>query len=76
LVHEHGFTIEQRGGELVFLDPGGRPIQAMAPATRVSDDWMGRLRGFLGEVGVSAASNLPGWDGQAIDYERCVGALS
>jgi hypothetical protein len=28
-----------------------------------------------GEVGVSAASNLPGWDGRAVSYERCVGAL-
>jgi hypothetical protein len=74
-VHEHGFTIAKRGDEVVFLDPAGRPIQALAPATRVSDGWMDRLRGFLGEVGVSAASNLPGWDGAAIDYDRCVGAL-
>ena len=59
----------------MFLDPGGRPIQAVAPATRVSDDWMDRLRVLHGEVGVSAASNLPGWDGERIDHDRCVGAL-
>jgi hypothetical protein len=74
-LHEHGFTIAQRGDEIVFLDPARREIQAVAPATRVSDEWMGRLRGFLGEVGISAASNLPGWDGEPIDYDRCVDAL-
>jgi hypothetical protein len=74
-LHEHGFTIAQRVGELVFLDPAGRPIRAVAAATRVSDDWMDRLRVLLGDVHVSAESNLPGWDGEPIDYDRCVGAL-
>lgn len=47
----------------------------MAERSRVSDASMDRLRAFLGEVGVSAASNLPGWDGEPVDYDRCVGAL-
>ena len=74
-LHEHGFRVEQRDRELLFFDPGGRPIEAVAAATGVGDHWMERLRALHGEVGVSAASNLPGWDGDGIDYDRCVGAL-
>jgi hypothetical protein len=76
-LHEHGFTIAQpdgEDGEVAFLDPTGRPIPAVAAVTGVTDDWMDRLRAVLGEA-VSAESNLPGWDGEPVDYDRCVGQL-
>src|SRR5690349_2178879 len=63
-VHEHGYTIED--GQ--FRDAAGQvvPAQGPRPPRRFDLSW----------PGVSAESNRPEWDGQAIQYERCVDAVA
>ena len=71
-VHECGFTIERRGEELVFRDPGGAVIRAQGARPDVS----GRLARFVhGWLGDPASRRAPGWNGERLDYDLCVAAL-
>ena len=77
LVHEHGFSVQMRDGELDFLDPGGREILPVPQRPRVDDgalDWLRTANHGRG-IDVSAESTLPGWDGWPVDYDACVGAI-
>ena len=77
LVHEHGFSVQMRDGELVFLDPGGREILPVPQRPRIDDGALDGLRAANDRRGIdiSAESNLPGWDGWPVDYDACVGAI-
>lgn len=77
-LHELGFTVERVSGELLFRDPSGRvlPPQGERPPRTIDDpiDW---LREWLPEaITITAESNAPGWDGQRIDDDLCVAALT
>jgi hypothetical protein len=77
-VHEHGFTIDTTGDELVFRDPTGRIVPAVFPRAPLAPDPWPRLDSALraGGVSVDATANLPGWDGDPVDYHLCVAALA
>jgi hypothetical protein len=77
-VHEHGFTIDTSGDELIFRDPAGRVVPAAFPRLPLPLDPWARLEATLraGGVTVDATSNLPGWDGDPVDYHLCVAALA
>lgn len=77
-LHEYGFTAEIADDEVVFRDSSGRVIPPHGERPpRLADplDW---LRTSLVEHGASiaAATNEPEWDGQRIDLDLCIAALS
>jgi len=76
-LHEFGFSVTLRDGEFAFFDPDGREIPAV-PArpslAQASFDRLAAIRAWS-EIDISAASNQPGWDGEAVDYDGCVAAL-
>jgi hypothetical protein len=76
-VHEFGFTVTVRDGELVFFDPDGREIPSAPARSPLPECPVERLRTELLRSGIeiSAESNAPGWDGEPVDYDSCVGAL-
>jgi hypothetical protein len=79
LLHEHGFSLEMRAGEPVFLDPSGREIPAAParPPLGADADALDWLRTSLERSGVkiSAENGGPGWDGWLVDYDACVEAI-
>ncbi len=76
-LHEYGFALAVRDGELVFFDRTGREIAATGACPRLADGPFDRLRDQIRRSGidVSAESNAPGWDGETVNYDRCVAAL-
>jgi hypothetical protein len=73
-VHEFGFSLTMRDGEPMFFDPAGRELPAAPIRSPLADGSLDRLRAAIREAGlqVSAETNAPAWDGQALDYDRCV----
>jgi len=74
-LHEHGFSLERVGGELVVRDPRGRVIPAQGPRCEVEVD-LAAVAGEWSGRRVTAQINAPGWDGETVDYDRCVAALA
>jgi hypothetical protein len=77
-VHELGHVIAMRDGEPVFLDRAGRELAAAPPRPSLSPAAFERLRdqNVRGGIEIDAERNAPGWDGQAIDCDRCIAALA
>jgi hypothetical protein len=63
-LHEYGFTTDGN----VFRDRAGNAIAPQGERRRWEGDWR--------VAGVSAESNQPGWDGDRVDWERCVDAVA
>jgi hypothetical protein len=78
LLHEHGFAIERRDGELAFFDRHGRAIPPAAARRQLPEGSFDRLRTDIDRSGIeiSAETNRPGWDGAPVDYDSCVAALT
>ncbi|HEY8141540.1 MAG TPA: DUF222 domain-containing protein, partial [Kofleriaceae bacterium] len=74
-LHEHGFSLKRVGDELVFRDPRGRVVPAQGPRGEVAVDLAAVAAGWRGAA-VTAEVNAPGWDGEPVDYDRCVAALA
>ncbi len=76
-LHEYGFSVAMRDGELVFFDPNGREIPPVVRRPPLHDGAFDRLRAQIQQRGIriSAESNEPGWDGQLVDYDACVDAI-
>jgi hypothetical protein len=66
-----------RDGELVFFDPDGREIPSAPARSPLAECPVERWRTeFLRSgIEISAETNAPGWDGEPVDYDSCVGAL-
>jgi hypothetical protein len=77
-VHEHGYTIEWRGGELVFLDPRGRVV-VPEPARDVKRPLgLATIRALAEEDGLAIDEDTGacGWDGRRVDYDWVVDDLA
>ncbi len=74
-LHEHGFSLERVDGALVFRDPNDRVVPAQGPRWGVAVDLAAVAGPWSGQP-VSAQVNAPGWDGERVDYDRCVAALA
>ncbi len=74
-LHERGFSLEQVGDALVFRDTRGRLVPAQGPRCEVEVDLAVVASAWSG-WSVTAEVNAPGWDGEPVDYERCVAALA
>ena len=73
-VHEHGFSLERVGEELVFRDPCGQELPAQGRRPEVTVDLAAAASAWRGAP-VTAEANAPGWDGERVDYDLCVAAL-
>lgn len=73
-LHEYGFSVERVGEALVFRDPEGQVVPAQGTRAAVAVDLAAMARAWSGRA-VTAEVNAPGWDGERVDYERCVAAL-
>ncbi|HEU5055588.1 MAG TPA: DUF222 domain-containing protein [Kofleriaceae bacterium] len=71
-IHECGFSVERRGEELVFRDPRGAPLRPQAERPPLVADFGGFLDHWFRQ---SIAAPQPGWDGEQVDYDRCIAAL-
>jgi hypothetical protein len=77
-VHEYGFSVAARDdGDFVFCDADGKELPAVAARPSLGDQSFDWLRSVVRRNGieVSAETNVPGWDGQAVDYDSCIWAL-
>ena len=76
-LHEYGYDVAKEGGELVFRDPSGRIVPPQGERPRVVDA-VGSMRQHLTRSGIAISpdTNAPGWDGQRIDRDLCVAALT
>src|SRR5687768_14075780 len=74
-VHEHGFSLERVGEDLVFRDPRGKVVPAQGPKSQIVVDLAAVVGAWRGAP-VTAETNAPGWDGQQVDYDLCVAALA
>jgi hypothetical protein len=74
-LHEAGFSIERVEEELVFRDGRGRGVAPQGARPDVGLDPSVRVRQWLAEP-LTPESNAPRWDGERVDYERCVAALA
>jgi hypothetical protein len=74
-LHERGFSLERVGEALVFRDSRGWIVPAQGPRCEVVVD-LATLTGAWSGRPVTAEVNAPGWDGNPVDYERCVAALA
>jgi hypothetical protein len=76
-LHEYGYRVDRAEGELVFRGCDGEVIAAQGwrPVQRHGVE---RLRGWLAEQGTTIGpdGNAPLWDGDPVDYDRCVSALT
>jgi hypothetical protein len=73
LLHEGGFRAEPRGEGFVFFAPDGREVPASGRVARLLEPALEvLLRG--GRAGLRAS--WPGWDGERLDLEAAVDALS
>jgi len=73
-VHEYGYRIELDAQQQPrFIDPHGRPVLEV-PA-RPRSDGMAEVRRQNLPLEITAATNLPGWDGDDVDYERVIDGL-
>jgi Domain of unknown function (DUF222) len=75
-VHEDGFTATLRDGEIVFFDPAGREIAPVGPRSALTDEAYECWRAEFLRTGISAETNAPGWDGEPVDYDSCIAALT
>jgi hypothetical protein len=73
-LHEHGFSLERAGEELVVRDPRGRVVPAQGPRCEVEVD-LAAVAVAWSRRPVTAELNEPGWSGEPVDYDRCVAAL-
>ena len=77
-VHEHGFRVEQEGGQIRFLRPDGRVV-ANAPALGPMDASRGwvALAGRHAQLGLAIGHRTASsrWKGERMDYSWAVGAL-
>jgi hypothetical protein len=72
-IHECGFRLEVTGDGLVFRDPKGAVIRPQAQRPDVTTDITDLVDGWLdGPLAVP----LPGWNGERVDYDACISALS
>ena len=74
-LHEYGFAVERAGDELVFRDPSGRVVPAQGPRWELAVDLAAVAARWRGAP-VTAEANAPGWDGERVDYDSCVAALT
>ena len=74
-LHEYGFEIARVGEELVFRDPNGQVVLAQGARSPVTLDLAAVANAWCGRP-VTAAVNAPGWDGEPVDYDSCVAALT
>ena len=75
VLHEHGFSLEQLDGKLVFRDSGGHEVPEQGPRRPIAVD-LANVAGDWRGARVTAEANAPGWDGQPVDYDLCVAALA
>jgi hypothetical protein len=77
-VHEHGYTIEWRGGELVFLDPRGRVVHDEPPRVVTRPLGWAAIEMMAAEDGVEIddETGASGWDGRRVDYDWVVDDLA
>jgi hypothetical protein len=74
-LHEHGFSLERVGGDMVFRDPRRVVVPAQGARCGVEVD-LAAVAGAWSGRPVIAEVNAPGWDGRRVEYERCVAALA
>jgi hypothetical protein len=74
-LHEYGFSLERVGEALVFRDPHGQVVPAQGARWEVAVD-LAAFAGAWSGGPVTAEANVPGWDGQRVDYDLCVAALT
>ena len=76
-LHEYGYDAAKEGGELVFRDPSGRIVPPQGERPPVVDP-IDSMRQYLTRSGIAISpdTNAPGWDGQRIDRDLCVAALT
>ncbi len=74
-LHEHGFSLERVGGDMVFRDMRGVVVPAQGSRCGVEVD-LAAVAGAWSGRPVIAEVNAPGWDGRRVEYERCVAALA
>ncbi len=70
--HEGGFKVERTAdGQLAFLDPDGRPIEAVPTPAPVEGDPARQLT----DRAIDRRTSLPSWDGTPLDLHAAVGGL-
>jgi hypothetical protein len=74
-LHEGGFSLERVGGALVFRDPDGEVMPGQGPRWEIGVDLASVAAEWCGAP-VTAEANAPGWDGERVDYDRCIAALA
>lgn len=76
-VHEHGYRIESRDGQLTFLDARGRPVPAEAPRPPCRLDPVAAIvaANRRGGIEIMARTNASAWDGRPLQYDHVIGAL-
>jgi hypothetical protein len=70
LVHEGGFSLEQRNGQLVFTRPDGREIPPVPEPITLEHPGAETLQRNHAQAGlaIDARTGVPGWGGETADY--------
>jgi hypothetical protein len=76
-VHELGYRVVTIDDAVRFLDPRGRVVEpeGVRPRVVAAMGWL-RERAGAADLAIDARTNAPGWDGEPVEYERCVDALA
>ena len=76
-VHELGYRIEVFEGGLRFLHPRGHVVKAEAdrPGVRPAMGWL-RERATADDIRIDAGTNACGWNGDPVQYDRCIDVLA
>jgi hypothetical protein len=76
LIHEGGFGVDNRDGELDFTDPNGRLIPSVPATAPIERESLDLLSTWNREVGAGLDDEIPypAWDGTPMDYDEAVSA--
>jgi hypothetical protein len=76
-VHEYKYRVELADGEVLVFDPHGRRVHQEAPRLAPSsvDAWT-RMTALHADLGITAATNAPRWDGLPVQYDLVVNGLA
>jgi hypothetical protein len=77
-VHEGGFTITRLpDGELLFMDPQGRNIEAAPRPPALEGEGMAVIESLNSDAGlqIHADTGMSRWEGDALDYQWAIDAV-
>ena len=76
-LHEGGYRVERRNGQLVYQDPNGFVIESAPGMPEVCGDVVSTLqdRNASRGLAINSKTNMPTWDGLPVDYGMAVEGL-